>query len=189
MKPVHAKSVLIGSMSVGKTALSNSAQGQEFQPNYQATIGTGYYVYKSSVNNNPMELQIWDTAGMERYKSLGPVYYRGADAAIFVYDLTNDVTAKELEEWYQTFRQSVTTPFYGIVVANKTDLVDDSVSTKAMESWADEHELDFIKTSAKTGENVSKLFEMVILGTMQLKNRPAYSVSTNGQTSSNKGCC
>ena len=184
---MQAKAVLIGSMAVGKTALSNSAQGHDFQETYQATIATGYYVYHSTVNGKPVALQIWDTAGMEQYKSLGPIYYRGSHAAIFVYDLTRESTAREISMWYENFMQSVQNDFYGILVANKLDLVDSNVSTTMMEAWAEEHGMDFLKTSAKTGTNIEKLFEMVVQGSIRVRNSSIFQ--ENPEPVAEKKCC
>jgi small GTP-binding protein len=167
--PAHAKAVLIGAMGVGKTALSTYAVSHVFEPLYQATIGVKYATYNTELTGRPVTMDLWDTAGMERYSPLGPIYYHGAHAAIFVYDLTNPQTAAELETWYGAFVGAVGNDFYGIVVGNKRDLLPDP-DTEEMRAWAAARRLGFITTSAKTGDQVKELFDMAVQGGFLMKN-------------------
>jgi len=184
----QAKAVLIGSMAVGKTALSNRIIERFFECNYEATVAVGYAVYKSTLTGHPVELQLWDTAGMERYTSLGSIYYQGADAAIFVYDLTRSQTALELDTWHEGFLDAVSTPFYGVVVANKADLAPHE-ATAQMEEWAANHKFGFIKTSAKTGENVDDLFEMAVQGAFLVKNHRVFEREPPAQEPPGQNSC
>jgi Ras-related protein Rab-5C len=185
----QAKAVLIGSMAVGKTAMSNRIIDQFFESTYQATVAVGYSVYKATLTGHPVELQLWDTAGMERYTSLGPIYYQNADAAIFVYDLTRAQTAVELDGWVQGFTDAITNPFYGVVVANKIDLAPDE-PTAQMEEWAASRRFGFIRTSAKTGENVDVLFEMAVQGAFLIKNTGVFQMAEPAhETPTQRKCC
>jgi small GTP-binding protein len=185
--PAHAKAVLIGSMGVGKTALSSYAIFRVFDPIYQATVGVGYATYQTEITGHPVSMDLWDTAGMERYSSLGPIYYRGADAAIFVYDLTNPQTATEIETWYEAFVGAVGNPFYGVVVGNKLDLLPDA-DTEAMSAWAAEHRLGFLTTSAKTGHHVTALFDMAVQGAFLVKNTDVFERPSPVQAGDRR-CC
>ena len=106
------KVVMIGSVAVGKTAIANRLQFKRFDEEYQPTVGAGYIPYRTTYDGKDIELQIWDTAGMERYKSLGSIYYRDAHAAIIVYDQTSMESADSLEKWLESFRSTVKTPCY-----------------------------------------------------------------------------
>lgn len=188
MNKNQAKVAIIGSMHVGKTAISNRIQYDMFTKDYQATIGAGYYVYNY---DNKMELQVWDTAGMERYRTLGPIYYRDSRAAIFVYDLSDNSTGDELEKWVDNFRSVVEEPFYGIVVGNKSDLICDldKSTTSKMEQWALDQKFDFIITSAKTGENIDKLFEKIANGALDVLKTEKFKTTEIRVSSTQKRCC
>jgi small GTP-binding protein len=183
-----AKAVLIGSMAVGKTSLSNRFVSRFFDPCYQATVSVGYSVYKSVLTDHPVELQLWDTAGMERYTSLSPIYYRGAQAAIFVYDITNAQSANDLESWYDIFTDAIKTPFYGVVVANKIDL-EPQTDTRVMEDWARGHKMGFVRTSAKMGDGVDDLFEMAVQGAFLVKNSGVFERKTPEAEEPPSRCC
>jgi small GTP-binding protein len=149
MSNPQAKVILVGSMAVGKTCISNRCISGNFDTGYQATIGVGYGIVHATVNGKDVELQLWDTAGMEQYTPLGPIYYQSADAAIFVYDLTAPETAADLDGWYDNFSKVVHDDWYGIVVGNKLDLCQ-NVDTRLTEEWAKIHRLSFLTVSAKT---------------------------------------
>lgn len=194
----EGKAVLIGPMAVGKTALSNKIHFKLFSEDYQSTIGAGNYLFETTVNGAKFSLQIWDTAGMERYKTLGPIYYRGAQSAIFVFDVTRENTRKELDIWYDTFIDSIGNDFYGIVVGNKIDLVTDTKVqelslVRNMMEWAKLKGFDFILTSAKEGTNVEALFQKAANGSASIllkdmkKSNPEQEIHEDG--GKNSFCC
>jgi small GTP-binding protein len=174
-------------MGVGKTALSNTIISNFFDPQYQATVGVGYGIYRSYLSGHPVELALWDTAGMERYTSLGPLYYRGAHAALFVYDVADLQTALDIESWHRSVAGAVGGPFYGIVVANKIDLVQ-AADVREMEEWAKGHKFGFVQTSAKTGQNVVHLFEMAVQGAFLLKDSELFE-RARPRDESQRTCC
>ncbi|KAH0788898.1 small GTP-binding protein [Histomonas meleagridis] len=182
------KAVLIGPIAVGKTSLSNKIQYNCFSSDYQSTVGAGNYIYQTTINHQQISLNIWDTAGMEQYKALGPIYYRGAHAVILVFDLTRENTAKELKGWLSNFTESIKTEFYGIVVGNKLDLVQDENSEfiLSMKEWAKTNNFDFILTSAKRGLNVTKLFDMVAEGASKVSD---FDKSEEIEQEQKKSCC
>ena len=87
------KLILVGDQSVGKTALVTRFLKHQFSEQYRATIGVDFFQATTVVNDETFAVQIWDTAGQERYHSLTPMYYRGAQAALIVFDITSDVPA------------------------------------------------------------------------------------------------
>ena len=128
---------------------------------------------------------------MERYQSLGPIYYREAVAAIIVYDQTEQDSANDVSKWLDSFRAIVKTPAYIVIVGNKDDLDNKVVSNKNMEDWAKENNFDFFLTSAKTGKNVNELFTSVVKHLV--KSRSVETTTTQKlneeQTNQNAGCC
>lgn len=85
----EAKVVLLGTTMVGKTTLVTQVTTGEFDPSIKATVGACYASKTFEVRDKMIKLQIWDTAGQERFQSLGSSFYRGTDACILAFDLTN----------------------------------------------------------------------------------------------------
>ena len=162
MPVLEFKVVIIGAVAVGKTAIVNRIQYDQFEEDYQPTIGAGYVPYRTTVDGKDVELQIWDTAGMERYKSLGPIYYRDAVAAILVYDQTDAESAAALDSWLAAFRATVKTDAYIAVAANKNDLENKSANNEGVKRWCADNGFSYVVTSAKTGEGVTQLFRGLV---------------------------
>lgn len=182
------KVVMIGSVAVGKTAIANRLQFKRFDEEYQPTVGAGYIPYRTTYDGKDIELQIWDTAGMERYKSLGSIYYRDAHAAIIVYDQTSSESAESLESWLENFRQTVKTPCYIVIAGNKEDLPNKVVPPEKIKEWATSNGFDFFLTSAKDGTGVNEMFislvkSLVKLGRSEASKGPAL------RKSKKNSCC
>jgi small GTP-binding protein len=133
-----------------------------FEEEYQSTVGAGYVAHRATCGKQEVELQNWDTAGMERYRSLGPIYYRDAVAAIIVYDQSDQASADSLSKWLAAFRGTVRGSAYIAIVGNKDDLETKTVAPEPIRQWAIENGFQFFLTSAKTGKNVNELFQSVI---------------------------
>lgn len=103
-KSVLLKIIILGESGVGKTAILNKYVNGKFIEEHKATIGADFMT-KDILNDekNNITLQMWDTAGQERFQSLGFSFYRGADACILVYDITNEQSFMKIEEWRSTF--------------------------------------------------------------------------------------
>ncbi|EAY10607.1 small GTP-binding protein, putative [Trichomonas vaginalis G3] len=189
------KIVIIGSVAVGKTAITNRLQYQQFEEDYQPTIGAGYIPYRTSCDGKDVELQIWDTAGMERYKSLGPIYYRDAVAAIIVYDQTDQESADVIKKWLDAFRGTVKTHAFIAIAANKDDLPNKVVNNNEVKQWAEENDFSFFITSAKSGVGVNEMFQTLVrevMKTYQTTTKAPSTVPTPDLTTpqqDKKGCC
>jgi small GTP-binding protein len=156
--------VLIGDSSVGKTSLVKRFLHNEFSLNETNTIGASYETYTEVRDGFSMELQIWDTAGQEKFKSLGPIYYREASAAIAVFDLSNAATFEALSGWIDNFRSVAGADALVVVVGNKLDLVDlQKVTLEEAEQWCGNHEFGFVAASAKTAAGVADVFDRLLV--------------------------
>lgn len=151
------KVVLIGDSFVGKTSLINRFYRDIFNEEEPSTIAAAYLQVPVDVNGKTVKLNIWDTAGHERFHCIVPLYARTADTLIIVFDITKSKTFTNAKEWLTSLSDEITKAPISFLVANKSDLSPDA-DTSIYESWAKENELFFEKTSAKTGLNVSKLF-------------------------------
>lgn len=157
--PIQAKLVLLGDMGAGKSSLVlRFVKGQFFE--YQeSTIGAAFLTQTVSVNDAVVKFEIWDTAGQERYHSLAPMYYRGAAAAIIVYDITSPESFARAKKWVQELQRQGNPNLIMALAANKVDLASQrKVSEEDAKAYAEENNLHFVETSAKTALNVNELF-------------------------------
>lgn len=120
---LEAKIVLLGRQGVGKTSLVHRYITGKFSSTLPMTIGASFLVKKLDFEGGiKVRLQIWDTAGQERFRSMAPMYYRGAHAAILVYDITNDESLSDIRVWLDELRQNMSSDLIVHIVGNKADL-------------------------------------------------------------------
>lgn len=125
--------------SVGKTSLMERYIEHRFSHQYKATIGADFLTKDVVIDDAPVNLQIWDTAGQERYQSLGSAFYRGADACVLVYDMTDMRSFDALDSWRDEFlisaapRDPDSFPF--VVMGNKVDVIDRARAVRLLVSF------------------------------------------------------
>ena len=162
VKTQKYKLVLLGDTSVGKSCLAERFVKDKFMDYQEPTIGAAFLTKKFKINKEIIVFEIWDTAGQERYKSLAPMYYRGALAALVVYDITNNDSLIGAKAWIKELRKRGQTGCIIAIVGNKTDLEEKrQVSTLKARNYAIEQSCIHIETSAKTAHNVERLFEII----------------------------
>lgn len=163
------KVVLLGESGVGKTSLLERFVKNRFSQQYKATIGADFYTKEMVVDEVDISAQFWDTAGQERYQSLGSAFYRGADACVLVYDITDMRSLDTLASWRDEFlvaaapRDPDSFPF--IVLGNKVDVTDKAreVPTRRAKTWcAAQGSLPIFETSAMDDINVELAFDVVV---------------------------
>nr|KJB64887.1 hypothetical protein B456_010G070200 [Gossypium raimondii] len=158
-KNIQAKLVFLGDMGAGKTSLVSRFVRGQFSDFQESTIGAAFFTQVLSLNEATIKLDIWDTAGQERYHSLAPMYYRGAAAAVVVYDLTSSESFERAKKWVQELQRQGNPNLIKFLVANKVDLEEKrKVGNEEGELYAKENGLNFLETSAKTAHNVNELF-------------------------------
>ncbi|KAK7255351.1 hypothetical protein RIF29_28760 [Crotalaria pallida] len=158
-KILQAKLVLLGDMGTGKTSLALRFVKGQFFHNQESTIGAAFFTQILSLSEATVKFDIWDTAGQERYHSLAPMYYRGAAAAIVVYDMSSIDTFVRAKKWVQELQRHGSQKLVMGLVANKSDLEPKrEVGTEEGEQYAQENGMFYIETSAKTAENINELF-------------------------------
>merc|ERR1719445_1856455 len=108
-------------------------------------------------------LQIWDTAGQERFRSMAPMYYRGAHAAILVFDVTDQSSLDNVEGWVEELKTHAGEDIIMVLAGNKSDLKEDSgESNENAEAYSKSIDAQLFETSAKTGQGVEDLFKHVV---------------------------
>jgi len=157
------KIILIGDSNTGKTSLINRYINKRFEDKYHCTIGVDFLMKKIYIDNTLIKLQIWDTAGMEKYKQITSSYYRGAQACIVVFDLTNIESFYSLQQWVDDYCQISKNQNNIYIIGNKCDLNQDFKVSKEdiIKFCQNNNGFKFVQTSAKTGEGVEKIFEEI----------------------------
>ncbi|KAJ3254644.1 hypothetical protein HK103_007054 [Boothiomyces macroporosus] len=159
IKPVQVKLVLLGEAAVGKSSIVLRFVNGEFQDNKEPTIGAAFLTQKCKLDDKIIKFEIWDTAGQERFHSLAPMYYRNAQAAVVVYDITKSASLEKAKAWVKELQRQANPNIVIALVGNKLDLqANREVTSEEAEEYAKESGLLFLEASAKTGESVGEIF-------------------------------
>jgi len=153
------KFLIIGSAGSGKSCILHNFIENKFKEDSSHTIGVEFGSRIVNVGGKAIKLQIWDTAGQERFRSVTRSYYRGAAGALLVYDTTSRDSFNTLSNWLNDTRTLASPHIIIILVGNKKDLEEArEVTFLEAINFAQENDLIFLETSAKTGENVEESF-------------------------------
>lgn len=185
----HGRFVLIGDASVGKTSILNRMSGKPFSINESSTIGANYQLLTNDIDDMHVEVQLWDTAGQEKFRSLIPVYFRNAIGSLVVFDLTNRVSFENLDSWISTFKEFAGEETSIIIVGNKCDLQDKiEVSNEEATQWSESCGYLYFCVSANTGEGIPALFDSISRELIKTKVTTSSKSFTITETSQNS-CC
>jgi len=157
------KVVLVGDSFVGKTNIMSKYLKNEFHEDSKATVGVEFGSKQFIIEGHTIKAQIWDTAGQERYKAITSAYYKGAKGAFIVYDITRKNSFEAVEKWVSDVTAVADKKITIVLIGNKSDLEDQRQVTKEQgEEKSSKLEIAFLETSALSGENLEKAFEMMI---------------------------
>jgi Ras-related protein Rab-6A len=155
---IRYKVVFIGNPTAGKTSLLNRICNDKFLPNYDSTIGVDFFTKTIFFNETIFKLQLWDSAGQEKYRSLIPSYIRGASIIFLVYDLNHHESFDAIINWLGFVNQYTNKDQVKLIlIGNKKDL-ERKVTYNEGEALAKKEGMLFFETSAKTGEGVVNMF-------------------------------
>lgn len=141
-KSVQVKLVLLGEAAVGKSSIVLRFVSNEFQPNKEPTIGAAFLTQKCRLEDRVLRYEIWDTAGQERFHSLAPMYYRNAQAAVVVYDITKASSLEKAKSWVKELQRQANPNIVIALAGNKLDLVQPSATSSASGDNTDDDEAD-----------------------------------------------
>ena len=165
------KVVIFGDAGCGKTTLTQRFLTNLFKSDTKMTIGVDFEVKSMDINGKKVKLQIWDFGGEERFRFLLPTYVRGANGALFMYDVTNYSSLAHIDDWMLVVRKEIKSEetFPIIVVGGKADLLDGrEVTGEEGINIAKSRGVDgFIECSSKSGENVEETFDALTRLMMQ----------------------
>lgn len=153
------KLVLLGESAVGKSSLVSRFAKNTFDELKESTIGAAFLTQSVYLpeSDATVKFEIWDTAGQERYKSLAPMYYRNANAAVVVFDLTSPASFGRAKVWVRELQLQADERTLVALAGNKSDLVR-KVDSDVAQAYADDAGLLYFECSAKSGEGVGQIF-------------------------------
>ncbi|XP_037094859.1 ras-related protein Rab-5B-like [Pollicipes pollicipes] len=192
------KLVLLGESAVGKSSLVLRFVKGQFHEFQESTIGAAFLTQTVCLDETTVKFEIWDTAGQERYHSLAPMYYRGAQAAIVVYDIQSQDTFARAKTWVKELQRQASPNIVIALAGNKADLANKRmVEYEEAQTYAEDNGLLFMETSAKTAMNVNEIFLAIAKKLPKSEPGGAASGAGGGRTLSDGdsdprgsgGCC
>eukprot|EP00740_Mantoniella_antarctica_P005774 CAMPEP_0181362542 /NCGR_PEP_ID=MMETSP1106-20121128/8088_1 /TAXON_ID=81844 /ORGANISM="Mantoniella antarctica, Strain SL-175" /LENGTH=179 /DNA_ID=CAMNT_0023476555 /DNA_START=239 /DNA_END=775 /DNA_ORIENTATION=+ len=153
------KVVLLGEGRVGKTSLLLRYVSDVFSDTQPATIQASYLTKRIAIDGSSVQLAIWDTAGQERFHALGPIYYRDADAALLVFDITDVDSFTRVKNWVKELRKMAGKDIVLVLAGNKVDMERNrAVTNEEAEAYAASVDATLFGTSAKVNKGVEQAF-------------------------------
>lgn len=159
---VSYKIVILGQSSVGKSSIVTRFIHDRFDEFQESTIGAAFFSKVIENEGKSVKFDIWDTAGQERYRSLAPMYYRGAKFALVVMDITQGDSLISAKYWIEELQRNSDNNSNVMLVGNKSDMESErEISIEDAEYFSKEYDISYIEVSAKTGSNIDNIFENI----------------------------
>ena len=156
------KVMVIGDIAVGKTSLIRRYVENIFREEYQSTLGVDFLQKKVLIDNKyQVTLSIWDVAGHSKFATFKSTYYNGSDFIIIVFDITKQRSYHSIERWLSEAQKILENDIPFLIIGNKADLEDERQVSNYDEYKEIPTLVKIIETSAKTGQNVSTIFEKI----------------------------
>ena len=186
------KFVILGETSVGKSSILTKYVENIFFDAMPTTIGASLQTPTMKIDNKLYNLEIWDTAGQERFHSLIPMYYRGAQAAVIVYDITSMQSFEKAQKLVAELKNKANPDVVIALVGNKIDLESKrNVPNREAKNYAEENDLLFMELSAKTGFNINEVFLKIVRMAIKRENHTVtiQEAPIEIENTKKKNCC
>lgn len=191
------KLVLLGEAAVGKSSLVLRFVSNDFQENKEPTIGAAFLTQRCTIGNKNIKFEIWDTAGQERFANLAPLYYRNAQAALVVYDVTKPASFIKARHWVKELKEQAAKNIVIALVGNKYDLILNEETGEEIEgarkvsveeggNLAKEEDALFYETSAKSAYNVNEVFMSIGEKILENIDKTITEPANNSETGNNR---
>ena len=188
------KILLLGDSEVGKSCFLMRYADNVFVENYITTIGLDYKLkYIQLDSGEIIKVQLWDTAGQDRYRTIAKNYYKGSHGILLLYDVTKTNSFENIREWIRDIREEVYEKAIIFLIGNKIDKKEDrKIQTEQGAKLAEEFNLPFFEASAKSGENVDEIFKALYKKIsevyIELQKEKGTKLSSNKKKKKKK-CC
>jgi len=172
MKTVVGKVVVLGCQGVGKTSMVLRYAENSFSEHIAPTVGASFFSCSLTVDDIIVKLQVWDTAGQERFKAMAPMFYRNANAALLVFDISSYSSFEKMKGWVQELHRNVEEAIVLCVIGNKVDLQDqrDVSRTEAMQ-YASSIGASYHESSAMIDQGVAMIFDSIARGLIRISGQ------------------
>ena len=198
------KIIIIGDTGVGKSNILSRYLKDEFREDSKSTVGVELGTKFLKIKDMGAKLQIWDTAGQERYKSITSSYYKGSHGCFIVYDITNEKTFENVDNWFKQAQKEASKEVSIILVGNKCDLENErKISKEKGEEKAKNFNCPFFETSALSKIKIDDIFTEMVNNIfektggakneddddIEIINENDKGVNLNAEEPKKKGCC
>ena len=157
------KVIIVGDTAVGKSNILSRYVKDEFSSNSKSTVGVELGIKFLKIKNTKTKIQIWDTAGQERYRAITSSYFKGSNGCFIVYDITNEASFNNIENWYEQIQKETSQEIPILLVGNKCDLEEErKVPIEKGKEKAKNLNCAFFETSALKKINIDKIFEELV---------------------------
>ena len=158
------KILLLGDTTVGKTCFLMKYTDKVFNEIHMATIGLDYRLKTMTLKSGKtVKIQIWDTAGQDRFRAITKNYYKSAHGVILIYDITSIQTFENVKSWISQIRDEASANIVIYIVGNKIDIDEErKIKKEEGQKLADEFGFPFTEASAKNGININETFEDIV---------------------------
>ena len=192
------KILLLGDSSVGKTCFLKRYTENTFQDAYLSTIGFDFkYKLVTLEDGKIVKVQLWDTAGEERFRTIAKSYYKGAHGIVLIYDVTNRKTYENIRKWMNQIKDDSSSNISIILVANKIDCENEyrQVTKEEGKTLAKSNNLPIFEASAKDNINVEESFKYLIekinqnISNISVQTTTKLNIDNKNKKQEKKGCC
>ena len=190
-EPPLYKILLLGDSTVGKTCFLLRYTDDTFLDVHMATIGLDYRLKTMILNDQKIvKVQLWDTAGQDKFRAITRNYYKGAKGIILIYDVTNIKSYENIKKWINEIKEEISENITIVLIGNKIDNENQrKISKEQGEKLANDYNVTFFETSAKTGQGINEsvfyLVQKIVENDPELKKRGKNLKIKNKK----KSCC
>ena len=187
------KLLTLGNSCVGKSSIVIRYTENKFYSSYLTTIGVDFLRKVITVGDKEINLQIWDSAGQEKYNSISKQYYNKADGIILVFDLNSRMSFDGMMNWLEEIEVSTEKGIPIVIVGNKCDLATREITTDEAYEFAETKNIPYFETSAMTGHNINEAINKLVEIALEFQekknndNKKVVTLNTNG--GNKEGCC
>ena len=187
------KLLIVGDTCVGKTNFISVFMGNTFSENYMTTSGIDLKTTKIEIRNKKIRIQLWDTAGQEKYRAITKTLFLKVQGILILYDITKEISFNHLKDWIKSIREECGSQIQLLIVGNKSDLNESRIIEKEKAlAYAEEEKIKYIETSSKTGENIQKAISLLcekIIDNTEISGDFSFTIDAGSLSKKNKGKC
>ena len=187
------KLLIVGDSSVGKTNFISMFIENKYVPQYMTTSGIDLKTSSIEIKNKKLKVQLWDTAGQEKYRAITKNLFLKVQGVLILYDITNEKSFTNLKSWVKTIKEECGKQMQIIIVGNKNDLEKNRVVDKNIAiEYAKEEKIEYIETSCKTGDNIQKSIALIcekVLDNTEFTNDFSFTLDASSSTKKNRHKC